>query len=333
MTINRSLGIWTVRLLLAALFLFGSEIILWTDPINHSMLDWFVRGIGYVLLATLTLDIAQRYRIRDGFDAMVVLAGSALFYNLLMNPTIGWTMIPDSVLTRIIGSDALVQLIMWGIFLAWLQGDVRKYHWQQAVGGIWLGIYWGFWMRWTPELRGTFDALPFSQLAIIAGVSFALIALFYLLVTAQTAKMIQADQFMLSPLEWAFAGMGLIALFLVQAALGTISAASFLITLAILAVCWLILWLRREDDETSILEKHTPLKMQNPIWIITLIASFAGAFYMAYHLPLITEVGFINQLWLMEIGSAGIGIIWLPIVASVIATRTIDRFMREGWAF
>lgn len=333
MTLNRSLGIWTVRLLLAALFLFGSEIILWTDPLNHTVLDWVVRVVGYVVLATLTLDIAQRYRIRDGFDAMVVLAGTALVYNLLMNPTLGWTMIPDSVLTRIIGGDALVQLIMWGILLAWLRGDVRKYWWQQAIAGLWLGIYWGFWMRWTPELRGTFEAVPLTQLTLIAGISFLVIVLFYLLVTDQTAKTVQADAFMLAPLEWAIAGIVVILLFLVQAFLGTISAASFLITLAILAICWLILWLRREEDEITVLEKHLPLKTQNPLWVLLLIASFAGAFYLAYQLPLISDVAFVNQLWLMEIGSAGMGIIWLPIVASVIATRAVDRFMREGWAF
>lgn len=330
MTINTSLPVWTVRLLLAALFLFSSEIILWTVPIEHSPLEWLIRGVGYLLLATLTLDIAQRYRIRDGFDAMVLLAGTALVYGLLINPLIGWELVPDTMLTRIIGGDALVMLIMWGIFLAWMRGDVRKYWWQQAIGTLWLGIFFGFWMRWTPELRGTFEAIPLNQMFMITGVTFTVIALFYLLITAQFSKNIEADEVMLTNLEWAIVLLVMIMLFLVQALQQNFTAGAFMVTALVMALCWLILWLRRDAEEISILEKHFPLKMQNPLWIVLMMASFAGAVYVTYNAPLITDMQYINQLWLMEIGSFAVGILWLPIVASVIATRAMDRYMREG---
>jgi hypothetical protein len=58
---------------------------------------------------------------------------------------------------------------------------------------------------------------------------------------------------------------------------------------------------------------------------------FATAVYLSYSMPLITDVAFVNQLWLMELGSVAVGILWLPIVATVIATRAMDRYMREGW--
>ncbi len=330
MTINRSYAIWTVRLLLAALFLIGSEIILWTAPVEHSALEWIIRAIGYLLIATLTLDVAQRYRIRDGFDAMILLAATALIHALLINPVIAWAIVPDTLLTRIIGGDALAMLIMWGIFLAWMRGDVRKYWWQQAIGTAWLGIFWGFWMRWTPELNGTFEAIPLNQMFMITGIGFAVIALFYLLVTAQISKHIEADDVMLTPLEWGIALLLMIVLFLAQAIQGNFGAGAFLVTVLVMALCWLILWLRRDADEASILEKHLPLKMQNPIWILLMMASFTTAVYVTYNLPLITDVLYINQLWLMEIGLFAVGILWLPIVATVIATRAIDRYMREG---
>lgn len=330
MTINRSLPIWTVRFLLAALFLFASEIILWTVPIEHSPLEWLIRGFGYLLLATLTLDIAQRYRIRDGFDAMILLAGTALISGLLINPLISWELVPDSLLIRIIGGDALVMLIMWGIFLAWMRGDVRKYWWQQAIGTVWLGIFWGFWMRWTPELNGTFEAIPLNQMFMITGITFTVIVLFYLLVIVQSGKNIEADDVMLTNLEWAIALLVMIVLFLVQAVQQNFGAGAFLVTALVLALCWLILWLRRDAEETSILDTHLPLKMQNPLWIILMMASFVVATYLSYHAPLITDLQYVNQLWLMEIGSFAVGILWLPIVASVIATRAVDRYMREG---
>ncbi|MEO1288103.1 MAG: hypothetical protein AAFV93_10050, partial [Chloroflexota bacterium] len=330
MTINTSINLWAVRLLLGALFCFGSEIILWTDPVNHTLLDWLVRIVGFMVLATLTLDIAQRYRLQDGFDAMVVLAGTAMVYNLLINPEIGWKLVPDSVLTRIIGGDALVQLILWAVFLAWMNGRGRHYGWYQAVAGLWLGVYWGFWMRWIPELRGTFEAVPLLQLYVIAGISFAVIVLFYLFVVRQISKEVTADDFVLSPLEWAIASMVLILLFLVQAVQGTISGAALFITVTILALCWLILWLRRDPHETTILDKHFPLRLQNPLWILLLVLTFTGAMTVTYHLPRWEGMGEVDQLWLMEIGTIAVGILWLPIVASVIATRAMDRYMREG---
>lgn len=332
MTINRNMAVWAVRLLLAGLFLFGSEIILWTNPLEHNALDWLLRIVGYLLLTTLTLDIAERYRIQDGYDAMVLLAGTVVLHGLLINPAIAWQSFPDSLLTRIIGADALVQLIFWGVFLAWMRGDIRKYGLYQAVGGLWLGIFWGFWMRWTPELRGTFPAISLMEMTMIAGITFGVIVIFYYAITTQFAKEITAPDLMLTPLEWGIALMIIIALFLAQAVLGHISAGVFLVTILLLALCWLILWLRRDAEQDTVMSLHLPLKMQSPVWNLLMIATFAGTVYVTYQLPLITDVAYINQLWLMELGSFAVGILWLPLVASVIATRAIDIYMREGWA-
>ena len=331
MTNHRGFGVWTVRLLLGALFLFGSEIILWTNPLEHSALDWFLRIVGYLLIATLTLDIAERYRIQDGYDAMVLIAGTAILHALLINPQISWQNFPDSLLTRIIGADALMQLIVWAVFLAWMRGDIRKYALYQAVAGLWVGIYWGFWMRWTPELRGTFPDIPLSQMAMIAGVALVGIVIFYYAVTSQFAKDIRSTDLMLTPLEWGIALLIMIGLFLAQVAFGYVSVGIFFVTILLLALCWLILWLRRDAEEDTMLSLFLPLKIQAPWWILLMIATFAGAVYLTYNAPLITDLAYINQLWLMEVGSFAVGILWLPLVASVIATRAIDIYMREGW--
>lgn len=322
--------LWTIRLLLAGLFAFGSEIILWTDPLSHAPLDWLVRIIGYLLLATLVLDIAQRYRIRDGYDVMVLIAGSALLHSVLINPHISWAEIPASLLTRIIGADALVQIIMWGIFLAWLQGSKRKYALYQAVGAGWLGMYWGFWMRWTPELRGTFEALPLTQLALIVGIAFGVLLIIYYLVVGVIASDVKAPDLMLPPLGWGIAALVLILLFIYQAASGAIDSNVVVITVLLLTLCWLILWLRYNTHNTALMEAHLPLIRQNPLWMLLLAGAFGSAFYIAYHLPLIEDVPFVDQLWLMEIGSFAVGLLWLPVVATVIASRSIDRIMRQG---
>ncbi|MGJ3240805.1 MAG: hypothetical protein ACFE0Q_19010 [Anaerolineae bacterium] len=328
---TRDYPLWSVRLLLALLMAFGSEIILWASPTTYGALDWAVRLLAYPLLATLMLDLAQRYRIRDGYDAMVLIAGTSLVQGLLINPRVSWQVLPDSLLTHIIGSQALVLLIVWAVFLAWLRGDRRKYALYQLVAGLWLGMYWGFIMRWQPELRDAFVLIPLTDLLFIAGVPFALIVSFYGLLTASFADDLHADHLLLTPIGWGVALMGIIVIFLLQTIQGAITASAFLLTVALLALCWLILWLRRDVHETSLLEQYLPVTRQFPLWSVLMMLVFAGALMLAYRAPLVTDLAFINQLWLMEIGSFAVGILWLPLVATVIATRAIDRSMRQGW--
>lgn len=331
MTLNRSLSIWPLRFLLAALLFFGSEILLWHDIQTYSFFAWLIRLIAYPLLASLLIDIAIRYRIRDVYDAMVLFAGYALIHSLIINPEFGWQHIPDTLLTQIIGAEALTALILWGIFLVFLRGDVRKYHFLLLGGVFWLAFYWGTWMRWTPELRQTFAALSLSKMLIVAAIAFAPTLLFYSL-TNYTAKEHSASDYLLSPLEWGVAGILLLLLFLYQAVLGTITIAALLIATILIILAWAILWSRRDEIQISLMEKHLPLKTLNPLWIVLTIVLFAAVTFFAYSLPLV-PLGQFNQLWLMEIGFFAVGTLWLPLVAVVIAMRGMDRAMREGQHF
>ncbi|MEL7433050.1 MAG: hypothetical protein AAFN11_03810 [Chloroflexota bacterium] len=321
---------WAIRLLLAGLFAFGSEIILWTQPFTHTPLEWLVRIAGYVLIATLTLDVAQRYRIRDGYDVMVLIAGTAILHSVLINPAISWQKLPDDIITRIIGSDALVQVILWGVFIAWLNGKNSRYAMYQLVGAGWLGMFWGFWMRWTPELRGTFEVVPLTQMALIAIIGFGIPLAIYLLTVIPTARTLEASDLMLPRLGWAVALIPIILLFLYQVSTGALTTTALSVAILLLTLCWLILWLRRNDENEPLLEGYLPLTVQNPMWIGLMMVMFTAVFFTAYTLPLIEDAAIFNQLWLMEFGSFTVGILWLPFVSVVIASRSIDRIMRQG---
>lgn len=320
-----------MRLFLATLLLFGSEIILWLNIQNYGVVDWLIRLIGYLLLSTLVLDVAIRYRIRDVYDAMVLLAGYALLHSIIISPEIGWQRIPDSLLTRIIGSEALTAIILWGVFLTFIRGDVRKYHFLLIGGLFWLGFYWGTWMRWIPELRGTFESVPLPELLSYAGIVFFVAILFYLL-TIRVAKEFQANNYLLTQLEWAIAALIIIILFLYQAVLATITTTALFIAVILITLSWLILWFRREEDQDSLMETHLPLIALHPLWIVASTLVFVAATIFAYLLPL-AELAQFNQLWLMELGIFAVGIFWFPLVATVLAMRGMDRAMREGQSF
>lgn len=331
MTINRSWVIWLLRLLLAALFLFGSEILLWHNIQHDGVVAWLIHIAGYLLLSTLVIDIAVRYRIRDVYDAMVLIAGYALLHSLIISPELGWQRIPDTLLTRIIGAEALTALILWGIFLSLLRGDIRKYHFLLLGGTFWLGFYWGTWMRWTPELRGTLEALPLTELFTYAGIAFLPVILLYAL-TIRFAREQRPTDYLLTSLEWGIALIVLFLLFLYQAILGTITIGAWIVSAILLLLCWLILWFRRDEVQISMLETHFPLKPLHPLWIALAVLVFVAATIFAYLLPLV-ELAQFNQLWLMELGFFAVGTFWLPLVATVLAMRGMDRAMREGHRF
>jgi hypothetical protein len=325
--LNLSLPLWLLRLLLASLFFFGSEIVLWQNPLHYTPLEWLIRLIGYPLLATLVLDIAQRYRIRDGYDAMVLLAASALLHSLLINPNEGWSDFLGTLLTRIIGAHALTQMILWGIFLALLRGDIRRFAIYSIFGMAWLGMFWGFWMRWTPELRGTFEAVPLETSFLYTG--FFLLPILLYAVVKLSAKELSAANLLLTPLEWGIAAIVLISLFLYQAVIQAVGTSALLTVLVIMTILWAVLWFRRDAKQASMMEKFLPLRPQAFFWLPLALIAFMGAFYIAYGLPRI-QAAFVDQLWLMELGFFAVGLFWLPIVASVIAIRGFDRLMREG---
>lgn len=328
MTVNRSLSVWLLRVLLAALFLFAGEIILWLNIQSYGVVDWSIRIIGYLLLATLVLDVAVRYRIRDVYDAMILLTTYALLHSLIINPETGWQRIPDSLITQVIGGEALSALIIWGVFLVVLRGDDRKYHLLLIGGVFWLGFYWGTIMHWTPLLRGTFQPLAPDRMFAIAGGIFLQTMLLYGLCT-YLAKDVQPTDNLLTPLGWGIALLVLIVLFLYQAILGTVTSGALGLSAVLLVLCWLTLWSRRDEVQISLMEKHLPLKALHPLWIALIVLVFVAATIFAYLLPLARLAQF-NQLWLMELGSFVAGILWLPFVATVLAMRGMDRAMREG---
>ncbi|MCA9912289.1 MAG: hypothetical protein KC496_03035, partial [Anaerolineae bacterium] len=86
MTVSQRSATWAARFLLAALFFFGCEVLFWTGFQSYTPADWLVRIAGYTALAVLVLDVMARYRIRDLYDAMTVLAGFGLLAAAFIAP-------------------------------------------------------------------------------------------------------------------------------------------------------------------------------------------------------------------------------------------------------
>lgn len=328
MITNRVQAAWVVRLLLAALFLFGGEVLLWTGISHYTLVDWLLRLVGYTALATMVLDIAVRYRIRDVYDVMVVCAMYGLLASLLITPTVSFAKFPDSILTRVLGGHTLLGFEMWGFFLVLTAGHNRRYRLRMLGVALWLGFFWGIWMRWTPEFGTLFEAVSLPTMFMVAA-GFCMAALLINAVVTRISLSTEPLDMRLSRLQWIGLVVVLFALFGYQFFVVRISVWAVVVVALLLVVCWGVIWFRREAEGKMLLDDHFPMKPLSLLWIMLAAALFTGATLFSYHLPLVGTRA-INQLWLMELGFGAVGTLWLPLVAAVLAIRGIDYQMRTN---
>lgn len=328
MSIARLVPAWSLRLLLALLLLFGAEILLWNDFMRHDALDWLVRVVGYGALAVLILDLAVRYRVRDIYDVMMVLAIYALLASVLVTPDVSLEGFPSSLLTRMLGGHGLLGIEMFGLLLVLTAGDNRRYRLLLLAVAAWLGFYWGVWMRWTPALGTLFEEVPLMTMLGVIAAGFGLIVLAFLLLRRPLQAANPLD-LRLSMLGWLLLLLVLIVLFLVQAVRGLIVTDVLPLAAFLLLVCWSVIWFRHDAKEAMLLDGHVPARPLSLIWLLLAALCFGAAFVPGYWLPLVGN-DLYNQLWLMEMGFAAVGALWLPLVAIVVAMRGLDRQMRTN---
>ncbi len=115
---------WFVRLLLAALLGFASEVLLWTQP-TRPLLDWALLALGYLALSGLLLEIAARYRLRDAFGLLTLAGIYGMLNGLILNPATALIDVPRTLITRAMGAHAVAGLIALALFLALTRGGLR----------------------------------------------------------------------------------------------------------------------------------------------------------------------------------------------------------------
>ena len=323
--------LWLLRLLLAVLLLFGSEILLWRDPPGRDLLEWAFLLVGYVALATLILDIIARYRVRGVYDLMMVAALYGLLNGLLLNPEAVFEDFPRTLVTRAIGGHTLLGMEMLGFFLALITGHLIQRFRNLLLGyALWVGFYWGIWVRWSPSLTTWLtDEVPLSTMFAVAGGGFGMAMLLLYLLTRQTRNFTPSD-LRLSPAGWGILLIVLIVLFMLQAVREVYNevAVGIPAVLVVVALCMTVIWFRRANKGRTVLDDSIPPMALHPTWIGATIAVFSVATVIAYQLPLVTIGGY-NQLSVMELGFAAVGFLWFPLVAGVLGGQAFDRQMRK----
>jgi hypothetical protein len=318
---------WSIRFLLAACLLFGSEILLWTNPPGRDITDWLLLLPGYLALATLLLDLILRYRVRDLTGAMLLAGVYGLLASLLLNPQTALVDLSYTLVTRVMGGHTLLGLEMIGLFLA-LTGGRRGTRSLLVAGAGVVGLAWGIWVRWFPVL----DARPFGEVALATMLAYGaggliVIYILFRLAAGKSASMTPGDV----RLSWRAFGLlviVLLLLFVVRLLQGAIDVASLIAIPALLALCLVILWFRKSARQDTLLDGRIPVRPLPLVWMLAAGAFFFAMSVLVYSLPLI-EAANLNQLTLIILGFTAYGMGWLPLICLVLGVRAAARLTRE----
>lgn len=315
-------AVWLVRLLLAATLFLGSEVLLWTDPIAREVFDWLLLIPGYVVLGTILLDLLARFQLRDLFGLMTLAGLYSLLNALMLNPETTLFDLPRTLVTRVTGAHALLGLEMLILFLALTGGGafIRAL----LPGAVVVGLAWGTWVRWSPlEAEVSYDFVPqTTMLAAAAGVISVILLL--TLLTYQRGKQLTPQSILLNSQGWILVAVVIAALVFIRIAQGFIDLESLFLPIALIGLCYAILWFRRGTKLTPIIQNHLPVRPLNIVWIVLATALLIGAGVFAYNLPLM-GVGDFNQLTFVVYGFTLYGLAWLPTVSLILGSRAYIR--------
>lgn len=315
---------WLIRLLLATILFFGSEILLWTNLTGRSLIDWLLLIPGYLALSTLLLDFLVRYRVRDLPGLMTIAGLYGLLNALLLNPDTTLFDIPRTLVTRVTGAHTLLGLEMLILFLAFTGGHLRSLHRTILAGAAGVGLAWGTWVRWSPgQVDVPAEVIPVEVMMLAGALGIAAILLVTWRVYRQ-ANQLTPQALLLSLPEGLLLAITGVGFALIQLARGKLDFPALAFILILCGVCFAMLWFRRETKLTSLIEHHLPVRRLPLIWMGLTIAILFWTGLLAYSLPLIGTADF-NQLTFIIYGFTLYGLAWLPAVSLFIGIRAYVR--------
>ncbi|MCU0481031.1 MAG: hypothetical protein MUE54_07445 [Anaerolineae bacterium] len=323
-----NLNAWLLRVTFGVALLFGNEILLWQDPPLRSLPDWGLLLLGYIAISAILLDLTVRYRVNDVYLVMLVMCIGALLMGLLMNPRLFFADFPRHLITRVIGASAFITTEMWGLLIALLGGHIGRYRRNFIGFGFIVGFNWGVWAHYAYVLNGwsSTPAQP-MDLVMYAGICLGAIITGVWIWHRRYQPTATPLMLRMNIIEWCSIGIILTVLFIIQGLGNIYIGAEIIVSLILIVVCWLGLWANRPDKGKMLMDAHFPPKIAFSWAFFALIAFILGAI-LGYGLPLLNINGF-SQLYLLELAFAGIGFIWLPLVAAVLAVRGVERQSRK----
>lgn len=311
-------SIYPLRLLLAALFLLGSKGLLWTFPTEVG--EWLVAVVGSAAIATLFLDMAARYRVRDGVGWMALVGVAALFSAALLDPQVTLADVPRTLFTRVMGATALVYLLLSGVWWYAARGRVTRL----ASAGLLISVLllsvggW-VWQRYAPvfiDLGATPSDAFLPEMLVTGAVTLLL------LFAVARRSVLPATYLRMTPIEGGIVAIIFIGLFALRLAQGALDGVSLTLIGFIAAICWGIAYFQRREKGRTLLD----VLSYPPQFLI--IGVVAVALLLAVVILALVPLAEPSAVDVMSTLFTIFGYTWLPFITIIIGARAFIRQAR-----
>ncbi len=333
-SVNRTTAL-CLCILLALLLMFGSEILVWTNPLGRPLLEWLLLIPGYLAISAVLLDFIVRYRVRDLFGALLLTGIYALAGALILNPASTLSDMPRTLVTRIMGAHALIAAEMFGLFLA-LTGGGKQSRRNLLIGCAVVGLAWGIWVKNWPQDEG-YGAVSLPTMLVFGMGGIALIVLYLYVVlprlqrnlsteapsTALTNPMTSDERLnvlLLTRRDWMISIGVLVVLLVIRLLQGQVIGAGLILCPLLIILCWGILWFRERKRGDTLLDHHLPVRPLPLPYTLLAAVIFLGVGIFAYNLTDI-KLGTITPFTLIGLGFTAYGLAWLPTVSLVLGVQ------------
>jgi len=148
--IRERLPMWGLRLLLGAILMLLSELIMWQNPPQHSLIEWPVLLILYVCIAAILMDLIVRFQVNEPATLIIASAVYGLISSGIINHSAYANLAdgPYGLLVRGLGLGSASGLYGLLLFIVVLRGKPAES--LQVFSAMAVGILWGIWVHWFP---------------------------------------------------------------------------------------------------------------------------------------------------------------------------------------
>ena len=317
---------WMLRLVLGALWFISIELLPWAMPAARAPWDWPLLVAGYVALAAVLLDVAARFRLRDGYGLLALAGLAGLTAALCFNPGYALANPPLTWFTRALGAMTLGALIGLLIFLRL----ARPIGWRGVIVALLLaaplGALWGYWARWSPQALDAAASPTLREPLSLALIVTGALLLVTLALAARERTGERADLRLPAPVLAALI-LALTAVLAVRVLNETVEPLSAVALATLGLICLGIMYYQKRTKGPTLLDELPNLPSRR--WflvIIPIILLVAGGAIAGAHA--VRGAPDSDGIALLSAAITAFGFLWLPGVALAIAAHAFSRLAR-----
>ncbi len=178
--VKERLPVWGLRLIFGMILMTFSELVMWQNPVAHTLIDWPVLLVLYVALAAIMMDLVVRFQARQ-LTELLLISGIYGMASAAIISHSAFDNYPFGLIIRALGLQTGAGFYGLMLFVTIMRG--RPIDWRYIGAAIGIGLLWGIWLHWYPiQQRINWGLVPIATAQLYILPALVLIGLLFFFV-------------------------------------------------------------------------------------------------------------------------------------------------------